>query len=254
MGKGANSRMTISVDYKKISIALLILIVLLIALWRPWQTHYSDKSRVISVTGQTTISATPDEYIFYPSYQISDSDNETALNAMTTKSEEVVAGLKKLGVSDKKIKTDSNGYDNLYISAPEEDQTTYTLNLTVSVSDRKLAQKVQDYLLTTTPTGNVTPQASFSDKKRTSLESSARDAATKDARKKADQMATNLGFKVGAVKSVADDNGFNAISPYVVKGSGLDMAVAPERSSTSLSLQPGENELDYSVTVTYYIR
>jgi uncharacterized protein YggE len=129
---------------------------------------------------------------------------------------------------------------------------TYNLQLTVTLTNKDLVQKVQDYLVATLPTGGVSPQAGFSDSKRKQLESNARDEATKDARSKADQSAKNLGFRVGKVKSVDDGSGFGGM-PYATSKAesavALDIAASP-----SLSVQPGENELSYSVTVVYTIR
>jgi uncharacterized protein YggE len=120
--------------------------------------------------------------------------------------------------------------------------------LTITVNDKALTQKVQDYLVTTSPTGSVSPQTTFSEAKRKELESKARDEATKDARSKAEQSAKNLGFKIGKVKSVEDGSGFGGI----VLREGLTMA--SDSKATSLSVQPGENDLHYTVTVTYYLR
>jgi uncharacterized protein YggE len=113
-----------------------------------------------------------------------------------------------------------------------------------------LAQKVQDYLVTTTPTGSVSPQSMFSEAKRQELNNQARDEATKDARAKAEQSAQNLGFKLGKVKSITDGAGFDQIMP-------MDAVVSTgsaEASVSRLAVQPGESELSYSVTVIYYIR
>lgn len=215
----------------------------------------TGEDRTVSVTGEATIKATPDEYVFYPSYSFSDADKEAALAALSKKSDEVVAGLKKLGVADKEIKSNSDGYDSprYYAPSPDDsDKVTYNLQLTVTLANKDLVQKVQDYLVATAPTGGVSPQADFSDSKRKQLESDARDEATKDARSKADQSAKNLGFKVGKVKSVDDGSGFGDM-PYATSkaesGAALDFAATP-----SLSVQSGENELSYSVTVVYEIR
>jgi uncharacterized protein YggE len=97
----------------------------------------------------------------------------------------------------------------------------------------------------------VSPQANFSDAKRKDLERQARDAATKDARAKADQSAKNLGFKVGLVKTVTDGTGFGGII-YPLTASGV--AKATDLSQPSLAIQPGENDLSYTVTVTYYLK
>jgi uncharacterized protein len=214
------------------------------------------EARTVSVTGEATLKATPDEYVFYPSYNFTNPDKDAALKELTAKSDEITAGLKKAGVADSAIKTNSSGYDSpVYLESQpiRKENATYTLQLTVTVDNKELSQKVQDYLVSTSPTGGVSPQADFSDKKRKQLESQARDEATKDARSKADQQAKNLGFKVGKVQSVDDGSGFGGgVRPFDTKASP---AIAEDSAtSTQLSVQPGENELSYSVTVVYTIK
>lgn len=242
----SKNRLNFSLDPRIIILLLLAVIVAMLAMWRPWSASGSD--RTVVVTGETTVTAVPDEFVFYPSYEFENADKAAALAALSSKSEEVIAKLRELGVAEAKIKSNSSGYD--YPKYPEDTDrdTTYSLQLTIEVGDKDLAQKVQDYLVTTTPTGAVSPQASFSDEKRRELESEARDEATKDARIKADQMATNLGFKVGKVKTVSDGSGFG-VMPY-----GPEMAISSDSARSTLSVQPGENEINYTVTVTYYVR
>ncbi len=80
------------------------------------------------------------------------------------------------------------------------------------------------------------------------MSAQARDEATKDARTKAEQSAKNLGFKMGAVKSVEDGSGFGDIIP-LERGIAMDTA-----NKNNMPIQAGENELRYSVTVIYYVR
>jgi uncharacterized protein YggE len=219
----------------------------------------SGEVRTVSVSGQATLKAVPDEYVFNPTYSFSNNNKDAALADMTKKSEEVTSGLKKLGVDSTAINTNSNGYDSPKYPQPAmmpdsagSDNTTYSLQMTVTLSNKDQVQKVQDYLLTTSPSGAVSPQATFSTAMRKELESKARNEATKDARSKADQSANNLGFKVGKVKSVDDGSGFGGIMPYDVSGS---TAMTREDSTApSLAVQPGENEFNYSVSVVYEIR
>lgn len=227
---------------------LAIAIGVMLFIWKPWSSGTSD--RTIEVTGEATIKAEPDAFVFYPNYQFTNTDQAAALAELTKKSDEITKALEGLGVAEKDIKTNSNGYDDV-LPAREAGSTdiTYMLQLTVTVDNQELAQKVQDYLLTTAPTGSVTPSPTFSDEKQKELEAQARDQATKDARTKADQTGKNLGFKVGKVKSVSDGAGFSI--PY----RGMETTIAVDSGAgNSLKLYPGENELPYSVTVVYYIR
>ncbi len=250
----ADRKLTVSLDLRIIVVALLIVIAGMLTFWKPWQTSSSSSDRTVKVTGEATVKAEPDEFVFYPSYQFKNSSKDAALAEVGKKSDEIIAKLKALGVADSKIKTNSNGYDWYNYYKNSDDSTTYTLQLTVTVDNKDLAQKVQDYLVSTQPMGSVSPQASFSDTKRKQLESQARDDATKDARAKADQSAKNLGFKVGKVKTIEDGTGFGQI--YATRGVSAT-AVDSDSSSVStsnLNVQPGENEINYTVTVTYFVR
>lgn len=251
--QGKGSTLTLRLDFRWVSIALLVVILVLILLWRPWQPKYTANARTVSVTGSATVKSKPDEYVFSPTYQFKNADKDAALKELTARSDVVTAGLKKLGVPDSAIKTDSSGYNSgYYYDFNSIDKSyAYTLSIVVTLDGDKLVQKVQDYLVSTSPTGNVSPYATFSTAKQKQLESQARDAATKEARTKAEQSAKNLGFKIGAVKSVDDGAGLVGL-PMLSTGSNIakDMAA----NSTSLQVQPGENDLDYSVTVVYYVR
>jgi uncharacterized protein YggE len=246
----ANSnRVSFSLDLRFVVIFLALVIAGMLAIWKPWNSP-AKGDRTVEVTGTATLKAEPDEFIFYPSYELKNNDRVTALNELSKKSDELVAKLKSLGVQDKDIKTNSSDYARFYYPANDGSQNTYTLQLTITAHTRDQAQKVQDYLVTTAPTGTVSPQANFSSSKRKELENKARDEASKDARAKAEQSAKNLGFKIGKVKSVSDGSGFGGIYPMMDKGVAADAM----SSSPRLSVQPGENELDYTVTVTYYLR
>lgn len=226
------------------TVLLALVVVAMLLAWKPWQA--CKQNCTVQVTGEATLKAEPDEYVFVPNYQFRKSEDAKALETATKKSEEVTAALKGLGVADNNIKSNLNGYDEYLREGVQS--TVYTVVLTVTVNDKALAQKVQDYIVTTSPTGSVSPQASFSDAKRKELERQARDEATKDAAAKAEQNARNLGFKVGSVKEISDGSGFG-ITPF--EGKYAQMAV--DDSGQGLGLQPGENELRYTVNVTFFV-
>lgn len=251
-----STKINISLDPRIIIVVLLLVIGGMLFAWKPWEAKNGEQNdRVISVSGESKVTAEPDEFVFYPSYEFKNSKKEVALADLTKKSEEIVAKLKELGVPDSKIKTDSDGYNYGYYYDRSSSQNNYSLRLTVTAESREMAEKVQTYLVSTAPTGNVSPQASFSDKKRKELETQARDEATKDARSKADQSAKNLGFKVGSVKSIKDGNGLNGGFDRLLSGANeLSMAAPDTGRDLKLSVQPGENDLTYSVEVVYYVK
>lgn len=245
-------KLNFSLDYRIVVFILLAVIVGMLVAWRPWQEQLTGDSRTVTVTGESKVSAEPDEYVFYPRYEFKNTDKTAGLKEVASKSEEIITGLKKLGIKDNKIKTNSDGNSFQPYFREDDSNTTYSLALTITSGQKDEAQKIQDYLVSTGPVGAVSPQASFSEKKRKELESQARDKATQDARAKADQSAKNLGFKIHKVKSVEDGVGFVGLHPQMA----TDMALsAPmERSISKLAVQPGENELNYTVKVVYFVR
>lgn len=242
----------LKVDYRIVSIVLLIIVLGMFALWRPWQTS-TQTDRTISVTGQATVEAEPDQYTFNPSYEFKDTSKDKALSAMTKKSDEVVAGLKAIGVTDEDIKTNASGYDYpVYYNDSDTTDITYQLFLAVNVDNKELAQKVQDYLITTTPTGSVSPYPNFSEEKQNELEASAQTDAAKDARTKAEQMAKDIGFSLGTVKTITTEQP-GGIYPIAMDASVG--AAEPSRVTTStMAVQPGQNEITYTFRIEYYIK
>jgi uncharacterized protein YggE len=235
------------------TLILVLAIVVIIVIWKPWQPNIKSTDRTISVTGTATITTTPDQYVFSPSYDLTSPDKQTALSNLANKSSDIVNKLKALGVLNTDIKTNSSGYSNSYYLPVQNKGGSYiyTLDLTITINNARLAQKVQDYLLTTSPTGDISPSVDFSNAKKITVQNEARNLAEKDARSKADQSAANLGFKVDRVKSVIDgslDTSYPRPMVYGGISAGSQQAATPQ-----LSVQPGQNDLNYSVSVVYYI-
>jgi uncharacterized protein YggE len=250
-GKNVNSRPALTAN-RIIVLVLLLIIGGMLLLWKPWEAE-TKNDRTVEVSGEAKLSETPDEYTFNPSYQFKNTNRDVALEELTKKNEEVNAKLKELGVKEVNIKTNTSGYDASVYTGAESKAATYTLQLAVKTDSKEIAQKIQNYLISTVPIGAVSPQMSFSDAKRKELEAKAREAATKDARAKADQMAGNLGFKVGKIKSLSDQpNGDGGVRPLLLNAE--DGAARSASSQPQLGLQPGQNDFSYSVKVIYYIR
>jgi uncharacterized protein YggE len=237
--------------YKILTIILCLIIIGMLLVWQPWKSTL-NQDRSISVNGEATVKAAPDQYVFNPIYEFKNEDKAKALAEQTDKNNQIIAKLKELGVKDSDIKNNASGYSDSYSVEPASpEQTTYSLSLTITVSDKDLATKVQDYLVSTNPEGQVTPQASFSETKRKELENQARDMATKDARAKAEQIAKNTGAKLGKVKSIQDGGGFGQPITALYEDS---VASSSSATKQSMQIQPGENELNYVVSVSYYLK
>ncbi len=142
-------------------------------------------------------------------------------------------------------------------SSEPESNAVATMTLTVTVRDDKdLAQEVQDYLVTTSPSGSITPQVSFSSAKQKVLETEARNKALKDAKSKAEASVKELGAKLGRVITVSDiTSGGITPMPWMVKsGEAINGSSASSDISTSYTIQPGLDNYDFQIQVTYEIK
>ena len=239
MDKKSNS-LNISLDLRLVCIVLILVIGGMLAIWRPWETAGAQQ-RKITISGTSTIKAEPDEYRFNPHYERKTTAETSEL------SKKVTEKLKELGVNESQIKVDANRFKTYSPVNPGEETTT--LSMTILVNNKELAQKVQDYLITTNPSGSVTPYMAFSKDKQNELEDRARNEAIADARKKAENTASGFGSKVNKVIEVSEtpDSG---ITPWLESG-----AVARDSASvSSMPLQPGENEFTYSISVIFSLK
>ncbi len=251
-----NKQLTVSLNYRTLVLMMtavyILTISLMLFLWKPWDTISGD-TRTITTTGKSTIEAPPDKFVFSLSYHFESTDEDTAIKEASDKTTEIVAGLKKLGVEDKDIKV--NGYNQDWRWFYDDTEERVTVNIVAQVGDKNTAQKVQDYLLTTNPQGQITPVPGFSESKRKELDRQGRAEAVADAKSKAQASADELEVKLGKVISVHEGHGFiNLHTPRSLGGGEISLDSPVVESRRSLPVQPGENELHFSVTVIYEIK
>lgn len=243
-----SKKLALKLDYRVISVVLFIAIVGMLAVWRPW-SGTSSSQRKIQVTGQATIKAEPDEFIFSPSYTSKNPDKMKAAEELGVKATEITKKIKEFGVTDKDIKSSTGLYPMYY---PEKigDAATATLSMTITVTKKDIVQKVQDYLVSTSPSGQISPYATFSESKQKELQTQGREKAIEDAKKQVEQTAKNLDVKIGKVLEVSDGSGFS-VRPMI---DGAVSSTAVPDKAVSLPVQPGESEYPFSVTVTFALR
>jgi uncharacterized protein YggE len=120
--------------------------------------------------------------------------------------------------------------------------------MTLAVEDKELAQKVQDYLVSSGSIGQVTPMTGFTQETRKILKDEATTLAVEDAKKRAEQTANNLGVKVVKVIKINETDDNYDIYPIA----SYDSTTIQEGSS--LPINAGESEFPYSVNVVFEIR
>jgi uncharacterized protein len=241
---------TVKIDFRIVSLILLLVISAMLAIWQPWNA--SATSRKISVTGEATVKDVPDEFAFYPYFQRTGDDQAALKKELDEFGNKLLADLKKLGVPEDNIKLNSSAYDYgkpeslIYPAPAPESRANVSLSVTITAANKELAQKIQDYLATTDAQGQITPQATFSKTKQQKIESQARKAALENAREKATQTADTYGAKLGKVIEVKDNAGASTI-PW------LRSNVAEDTAMSSLPVTPGTNEFTFTVTAIFEI-
>lgn len=249
---------TVRLNFRIVSVVLAVVIIGMLGAWRPWQ---SVGTQTISMVGEASVQAAPDEFTFYPTYQKQGTTSTEAISAVSKVGNDVTAKLKELGVAEKSIKVSTNSspdYAKPYIGIPEQDSDAKvsgylaTYSLTVTIHDKDLAQKALDYLVTTSPLYGVSPQSTFKAETRKELESQARSKAVADAKTKARQTAEELEVRVGRVVSVSEPQWGGPIP--VMSSNGREIAVDLASPVTSPVLLTGEETVTYSVTVVFRLR
>jgi hypothetical protein len=235
----------LQIDFRLVSIVLLLIIIGMFLVWRPWT---GLEGRTISVQGEATIKAAPDEFVFYPAYEVTAKDSATAISEVSKIGNEVVTKLKNLGVKESDIKTDvTNAKEYEPAFGTETDEVTAQYSITITVADSDLAKKILTYIATTGPIYSVTPQSNFSRELRKKLETQARGKALADAKTKASQTAKELEVRIGRVISVSEPSWGG---PVIFDGRG------GAEGDTSISTPApvfltGEQELSYAVSVVF---
>ena len=245
-GRNMSSKLTIRMSWSFVCALLLIANAVTIYLWKPWNSV--SEQRKITITGEALLKATPDEYVLTPYFEYTDADKTKAMKQLTEQAAAVTAKLKELGVKDEQIKSTTSSYDTYnYPSTTTTDKTQ--LYYTITLSSKDIAQKVQDYLITLNPKGQISPQASFSESKRKELDAQAREKAIDDAKAKATKMAEQLKVRIGKVITVNDGISDGPIA----YGVALDAKTSSAEAS-SMPIQTGQDEYRYSVSIEYEVK
>ncbi len=214
-----------------------------------------NPSRTIMVSGEGKVSVAPDIATASFSVVSNGTDPAAIQTANTAKINKVIEYLKSKDIAEKDITT--TGY-NLYpryqydkISS-QSNIIGYELSQTVTVKMRNLA-KVGEVMGGLTAQGvNQISQLSFSVENPEAKQAEARAEAFDQARSKAESMARANGVRIARVITFSESNGGYPMPyydrMYAVKAeSGSAAPVAPD-------IQPGEQDINVTVNVTYEIK
>ena len=204
----------------------------------------------ISVSGTGRVTTVPDVADVRVGVTITRVKVRDAQAAAATAMQDVIAALKKAGISDKDIQTTALSLQPVYDynsngTAPR--LTGYQIVNAVQATVRKL-DTISDVIDGALAAGATTLDGiTFRVDNPAAAEAQARDAAMKDARAKADALAKAAGVSINGVSSISEQPGSVPVPvPQFAAGAAGDKAA-------STPIQVGTNEVDISVSVVYLI-
>jgi uncharacterized protein len=223
----------------------------------------TTKTDLFTSSGEGKVTAIPDEATVNVGVT---SQSETVADAQTKVNEaadRIIKDLKKLGLSDKDIKTTNYSVNPDYgtpkpltqampmtIALDSRQQIvgyTVTQNLEIKVKPIEKANKVID---TATADGaNLIGSINFtfSDSLQKSLEQKATKLAVTDAKQKAETLANTSGIRLGKIINVIESSN----SPRPMMFAAGSMAKTDQVAVPETNITPGENNLTVNVTLYY---
>lgn len=208
--------------------------------------------RMLNVTGTGTVDLTPDvAYINIGVHTEMDTAAD-AVSANNNQTQQVISALTQAGVAGKDIRTSNFSiYPNAQYD-PQTNQkikTTYVVDNTVSVTVHQIGN-LGDILDATVKAGaNSINSIQFDVADKSEAIKQARDAAVKDARSQASELAAASGVSLGDLQSVNFyDNIPTPTTTLFGKGGGGGAEAA------AVPIQSGQMTLTVTVSMTYAIK
>ncbi|MEK7573003.1 MAG: SIMPL domain-containing protein [Patescibacteria group bacterium] len=208
------------------------------------------KNDLFQTSGQGSASAAPDEATISFGVTKTAGTVEDAQDLTNTAIENILNNLKKLGVSDKDLKTVNYSVNPDYNFNGGQKISGYTVTQNIDL-------KLKDIKNTNKAVGTITAsganlvgqiQFGFTDGSKAKLEEMARKEAADDAKQKAQSLAKTAGINLGKIINVQESsNDFSQPIPFLAR----------EKSDTSSPAIPeteiptGENNIKISITLTY---
>lgn len=207
--------------------------------------------RTISVSGSGTIDATPDIAHLTLAVQHRDANMQVARDATIKVSKAFLALCTKLGIKENKIRTSGLTIQPEYRWDEKQNQQVFTgyfvqRQLQVEIND---LDKLGDVIEGAIDAGvNEVSPPQLDSSKRKELNRDALAAATADAKANAERIATSLGVKLGAVRTVVAGGS----SPPPMPMQELRLAtVSMSDASQKTNYVPGEISFESRVDATF---
>ncbi len=208
------------------------------------------KQDMFSVSGEGEATAVPNTALLNLGVTENANTVEQAKNKVTEKTNNIIAGLKNLGVEEKNIKTTNYSiYPNYDYSGRNDRISGYSVSQNLEVKINPIEKANQAVDLATEKGANMIGNIQFTleDDVREKLEQQARETAIKKAKTKAQSIANASGINLGRLINVSEYSNDNR-PPVMFEKSALDQN---GNNAQPTELQPGENTVHVNVTLSY---
>jgi len=244
---------------KRIGAIITFFILLFIfAKWGPainFNTTTQAKGDPFVVSGEGKVTVTPDIAKITVGIQENGTSLKQVQDSVNKKSKTLTDALKKLGIADSDIKTVSyNVYPQYDFTNIVQNITGYQVSTNYEVTIKNF-DIINNAIVTSTTSGaNVVGGINFqlSDATQKQKLQDARDLAVKDAKDKADGLAKAAGITLGKVINVSENQNNNVVRQFAlpVAGGGVDL----QKSIAPPQVQPGQTEIDVTISLSYEVR
>jgi uncharacterized protein len=209
----------------------------------------TTKTDLFTVNGTGEVTAIPDTALLTLGVNKQATSVEDAKNQVNQIINKITADIKALGVNVKDIKTTNYSVNPNYdYSGGRQSSNGYTVdaNIEIKVSPIDKANNAIDVATKdgATQVGNV--QFVLADDEQQKLEDQARSEAIKNAKTKAQSIANAAGLHLGRIVNIQEGAGS---PPPLMYAAGADLKQAAGSEPTQLN--PGENKVSVSVTLSY---
>lgn len=210
----------------------------------------TNKADLFTVEGTGEASGVPNTAQFSVGVMKTGATVTATQDEVNTAANKIVTELKKLGIDQKDIKTsDYSVNPNIDYNSGKQTTTGYTVSAMINVS-LKDASKANKALDTATANGATTINGvSFvlSDEDKIKLEDMAREEAIRKAKEQAQKISQQAGIRLGRIVNVYVNP---SSGPIIYDKMGLGGGV-PREASVPTQLQPGENKVTITVSLSY---
>jgi|YelNatPaOPRAMG01_1025707.scaffolds.fasta_scaffold10178_3 uncharacterized protein YggE len=204
--------------------------------------------RTITVNGSGEVKAKPDVAYVTLGVVTQGVKAQEASEANASLTQKVTQALKSLGIADKDIQTSQYSIYPRYDNRPGKAQTIigYDVNNTVRACIHDLTMVGRTIDASLAAGANNVQGVSFDIEKKDKYENEALADAVKNAKSKADVLASAAGVRIVGVQQIQEGTSYRPVPIYAMR----TMAMGAEASTP---IAPGEMTITANVTVVYLI-